>query len=343
MSDTFKTIKLNLMDSRIVASHLKIPASKIRDCYYEELLWEITKKHTKGLSKETLIELAEEFSIEITSQSISTIKRDIEQYLSARSLSLVLKSMPSAKEISEERAERAKTSNTTIDGEELAENENHTSLPEVKQLTLEESRRYAILSGFKGAYSSNKLECIEYISKQGLKNLEVHQMQFLCEAAGLKNYMFETSKAELRYGLLNEAPRKNIAFLPERDWETLGKEYDFTQEQKQEEKKKIAQEKAALAEEKLRLKEQERDAKERLRQSVSREKERVRNATAQERLNERERARIQKQQQAQAKKNAKAVGKLFGSLGKAAGKGIGSMFKETKAQKAHRKWVDRWK
>ena len=52
---------------------------------------------------------------------------------------------------------------------------------------------------------------------------------------------------------------------------------------------------------------------------------------------DREQERLLKQQQAQAKKTAKTMGKMVGGL---LG-GVGSMFKETKAQKAQRKWHKR--
>ena len=58
MENIFKTVKLNRKEAQCVASYLKVSPSKVKDFDCEELLWEITRKCTKGIIKEGLIELA---------------------------------------------------------------------------------------------------------------------------------------------------------------------------------------------------------------------------------------------------------------------------------------------
>ena len=78
MESIFKTVKLNRKEAQCVASYLKVSSGKIKDCDGEELLWEITKKSMKGVSKEGLIEIANAHQIKLTSDGVSTIKLNIE-------------------------------------------------------------------------------------------------------------------------------------------------------------------------------------------------------------------------------------------------------------------------
>ena len=87
----------------------------------------------------------------------------------------------------------------------------------------------------------------------------------------------------------------------------------------------------------LNLKKEAAHAREAEIQSASIKREEVR----QQKMHEREQARLIKEQQAQAKKNAKEMGKLVGGLFGGLGSGIGSLFKESKAQKARNKWMKR--
>ena len=334
MESVFKTVKLNRKEAQCVASHLKVSPSKVKDSDREELLWEITKKCTKGVSKEGLIEIANMYQIELTSDSIATIKMCIEQALADRGMALAPHSLPSIKEIAETRLKRGSSSKTKAKSEE----NNHlpkpyAELPEVLKLTTEDAQRRALLLGFKGANSSNRPDCIAYISKKAIQGLEIPELQALCEKAGLSDNMYDTRKTELRYSLLEEASRRGVAILPSVDWDALEKEYQYAELQIL----KIKDEKAAHSTEKLRLKEEAMQAKEVARQAASIEKDKVR----QQEIHDHEQARLIKQQQAQAKKNAKVMGKLVGGLLGGLGSGVGSLFKKSKSQKAHDKWMKR--
>ena len=334
MESVFKTVKLNRKEAQCVASHLKVSPSKVKDSDREELLWEITKKCTKGVSKEGLIEIANIHQIELTSESIATIKMCIEQDLADRGMALVLHSLPSIKEIAETRLKRGSSSRTKAQSEENNQlPKPYAELPEVQKLTAEDAQRRALLLGLKGAKSSNRPDCIAYISKRAIQGLEIPELQALCEKAGLSDNIYETRKTELRYSLLEEASKRGVAILPSVDWDALEKEYQYAELQIQKRK----DEKAALAAEKIRLNEQAVHKKEMARESAYLEKETLKAHKSYER----EQARLIKQQQAQAKKNAKAMGKLVGGLFGGLGSGIGSLFKESKAQKARNKWMKR--
>ena len=101
--------------------------------------------------------------------------------------------------------------------------------------------------GLKDANSSNRAECIAYISKRAIQGLDITDLQALCEKAGLTDDIHETRKSELRYSLLEEAATKGIAILPCLDWEALEKEQEYAELQRQ----KIEEEKAKLSMEAL--------------------------------------------------------------------------------------------
>ena len=334
MESTFKTITLNRKEAQCVASYLKVVPSKIKDCDREELLWEITKKCTKGVSKEGLIEIAETHQIKLTSDSIVTIRLNIEQYLADRGMALAPISLPSVKEIAKAKLKQAPSNKAKASLDDGKSTEIEVNLPKVQKLSTEESQKRALLLGFNDASTSNRPDCISYISKRGIQNLEVPELQALCEKAGLSNDIYETRKTELRYALLEEASKRGIAIIPSVNWEALEKEYEFAKQQRQ----KIQEEKVAFAAEKLRLKEEALLEKERAKRSAYLEKERLKAQKAAER----EQARLTKKQQAQAKKTAKAMGKLVGGILGGMGNGIGSMFKESKSEKARRKWSKSW-
>ena len=319
----------------MVASFLKISSSKIKDYDHQQLLWEITKKNTKGVAKAALIQLAGQFNIELSSDSVTTVRLCIEQDLARRSLALVPESLPSTKEIAESRLKKTSSSKrVSHDNADVIEDK-RTTLPEVKNLTHEEAKKLASLIGFKTTDSTNRPDCISFISKKGIQNLDVRELQLLCEKAGLVNDMYETTKSELRYALLEDAARKGIAILPSVDWQALEKEYEFSIEQK----RQLEEEKAVLAAEKVRLKALAKQEKEREREEAKLLKQQQAQELRNEKAFEREQARLAKQRQAEAKKTAKAMGKLVGGVFGGIGSGIGAMFKESKSEKARKKWL----
>ena len=258
---------------------------------------------------------------------------NIEQHLADRGMALTPKSLPSIKEIAEAKIKKTSPGKAKANADENSVSPRaEAKLPEVQKLTIEDAQRRALLLGLKDANSSNRAECIAYISKRAIQGLDITDLQALCEKAGLTDDIHETRKSELRYSLLEEAATKGIA-IPCLDWEALEKEQEYAELQRQ----KIKEEKAKLSMEALNLKKEAAHAREAAMQSASIKREEVR----QQKMHEREQARLIKEQQAQAKKNAKEMGKLVGGLFGGLGSGIGSLFKESKAQKARNKWMKR--
>ena len=92
---------------------------------------------------------------------------NIEQHLADRGMALTPKSLPSIKEIAEAKIKKTSPGKAKANADENSVSPKaEAKLPEVQKLTIEDAQRRALLLGLKDANSSNRAECIAYISKE---------------------------------------------------------------------------------------------------------------------------------------------------------------------------------